>query len=120
MAKVSQQQKEEFKYKQCKKALERFNVAPESAVETHLVCNKIRNALRVKFYVIGVSGIFFGLLTLLFLVGILPLGLGIAAIVYGRKDIRYVDKFEERYIREHFPESLDEPVDVQKEPSTGW
>ncbi|MBS3668914.1 hypothetical protein [Vreelandella boliviensis] len=120
MAKVSQQQKEEYKYKQFKKALDLVNGAPESAAETHLVCNKLRNGLRLKFYTAGASGIFFGLLTLIFLVGILPLGLGIAAIVFGRKDIRNFNKCEERYIREHFPESLDEPVDVQKEPSAGW
>lgn len=121
MAKVSKQQKEEFKYKQFKKALERYDVVPETADDTHMVCDKIRNAVRVKFYVMGgVVGIGFGLLTLILLVGFLLLPLGIIAVMQGRKEVRDINKFEERYIREHFPESLDEPVDVQKEPSAGW
>lgn len=100
--KVTKHDIEEFHYARFKQALQEFNVVPESAGEARVVCAKLRKAARAKFYGMGFAGIVTGILTLVMIVGFMILPLGIICVFQGRREVRRIRRYEERYIRERF------------------
>lgn len=102
MGKVTKEQEEEFRYSRFKMALREFNVVPESAGEARVVCAQLRKAVRIKHYCMGFAGIVTGILTLIMIVGFLILPVGILCIWQGRREVRRIRRYEERYIRERF------------------
>lgn len=100
--KVTKHDIEEFNYSRFKQALREFSVVPESAGEARVVCSKLRKAARAKFYGTGVAAILAGILTLVMIVGFMILPLGIICLFQGRREVRRIRRYEERYIRERF------------------
>lgn len=104
---ATKQDVEEFHYTRFKKALREFDLVPESAGEARVICSKLRKAARAKYYGTGISAILAGLLTLVLIVGFMLLPVGIICVFQGRREVRRIRRYEERYIAETFTASSD-------------
>lgn len=93
---------EEFHYARFKQALREFNVVPDNTGEARVVCAKLRKAARAKFYGMGFAGIVTGILTLIMIVGFMLLPMGIICVAQGMREVRRINRYEERYIWEKF------------------
>ncbi|OWV31247.1 hypothetical protein [Halomonas campaniensis] len=73
-------------------------LSPRNEDEVRVFTQKMRYAIRAKYYGTAISGLIMGILSLILIVGFFLIPMSFVAFYLGSKELRFLKLCEERYI----------------------